>query len=117
MIFINGIPSFRDPESCKVTLGDRVQKIEVIGGVVIQDLGRVEDDDVFSITCMFTTENFNQLMSLWTLRTPVTFKDTGGTDWSNLYLVMKEFERDKNFPQYVMATFELWRVKEWQTNT
>lgn len=110
MIKINEIPSFRDPENYKLIFDDRVEKIEIIGGVAVQDLGHIEAGDAFSVTCMFSEANFNQIMALWNARTLVSFTDTAGTVWSGLRIVMKELERDKHFPDYVTATFELWRA-------
>ena len=109
MIFINDIASFRDPESYKVIPDDRIQKIPIIGGVAIQDLGHVEEGDSFSITCVFSEENFLQLVDLWNARATVSFTDTAGNVWEDLLIVMKEYQRDKNFPQYVTVSFELWK--------
>jgi len=109
MIKINDISSFRDPESYKTIVDDRIQKITIIGGVVIQDYGHVEDGDAISLVCLFSEANFNQLLSLWENRATVTFTDTAGEVRDNLIIVMKEYERDKNFPKYIMATFELWK--------
>ena len=109
MIFINDIPSFRDPENYKFIPDDRVQKIEIIGSVAIQDYGHIAAGDSISMTCLFSEENFNQVLSLWEARSLVSFKDTAGVVWSGMRIVMNEYERDKNFPNYIMATFELWR--------
>lgn len=109
MIKINNITSFRDPESYKVIPDDRIKKVEIIGGVVIQDYGHVEEGDAFSLVCMFSEANFNQLLSLWESRATVSFTDTAGKVRNNLIIVMKEYEPDKNFPKYIMATFELWK--------
>lgn len=109
MIFINDIPSFRDPEHYKVIVDDRIQKIELINGVAYQDYGHVEEGDVISAVCMFTAENFSRLIDLWNARATVTFTDTAGTVWTQLRIVMREYERDRNFPLYVTASFELWK--------
>lgn len=110
MIYINGIASFRDPESYKVTVDDRVQRIEIIGGVAIQDYGYIEAGDTISITCLFSEINFNQILALWKARANVTFTDTAGEQRGNMRIFMKEYERDKNFPDYIMASFELWKI-------
>lgn len=109
MIYINNIPSFRDPESYKVIPDDRVQKIEIIGSVAIQDYGHVQDGDTISMTCLFSEANFSQILSLWRARTLVNFRDTAGVIVPGVRIVMKEYERDKNFPNYILATMELWR--------
>ena len=68
MIYINGIASFRDPESYKVIPDDRVEKIEIIGSVAVQDFGHIADGDTFSLTCLFSETNFNQILGLWEAR-------------------------------------------------
>lgn len=42
MIYINDIPSFRDPETCEYIIDDRVEKIELMNGVAVQDFGHIE---------------------------------------------------------------------------
>ena len=108
MIFINDIPSFRDPERCTLIFSDRVEKIETLGGIVVQDLGHIEDDDVFFIECMFTVENCARVSELWESRTKVRFTDTAGVVYNEMRIVIKELTRDKDFPKYIMMKFELW---------
>lgn len=109
MIWINDIPSFRDPEKCTLIFSDRVEKIEIMNGVSVQDWGHIEADDVFVIECMFTRENCGRVSELWEARQKVNFTDTAGTVYEDMRLVLKELERDRNFPEYVMMRFELWR--------
>lgn len=110
MIYVNDIPSFRNPESEVITFDDRLEKIELIGGVLVQDMGRVEAGDVFSLKCLFSKENFSRLESLWLSRAKVSYTDTGGVIWENLRLHFLEIERDRNFPNFILLTFELWRA-------
>lgn len=112
MIYIDDIPSFRNPESYKVTVDDRIQKIEVINGVALQDYLHIAAGDVISLTCLFTEENFNQLLALWERRTSVTFTDTAGATYPGKIIIMKEYERDRNFPTHILVTFELWQKGE-----
>ena len=115
MIYINDIPSFRDPEKEVLNFDDRQEKIELIKGVAIQDLGRVEKGDSFSITCLFTEKNLLKVIELWNKRAHVTYKDSTETEWTDMLIVMKSIERDKIFHKYVMATFELWKAPDNQT--
>ena len=110
MIYINDIPSFRDPEHYTITPDDRVEKIDLINGVVVQDFGHITGGDTFALECLFTMDNFNRFVDLWERRQKVSFTDTGGITWQGLRIVLKSFERDRNFPEYVMTTFELWRA-------
>lgn len=113
MIYINNIPSFRDPESYKVIPDDRIQKIELINSVAIQDYGHVKEGDAIAITCLFSQANFNRLTALWEARASVTFKDISGVLWQDMIIVMKEYEPDKKFPKYILASMELWRRTKW----
>ena len=110
MIYINDIPSFREPEICELFIDDRIEKIELINGNTIQDYGRVVTGDSFALECIFTIENYLRLDELWTNRTKVTFTDESGRIWENMRLVLKKIRYMKKFPRYVYLTFELWRV-------
>lgn len=111
MIYINDIASFRDPESEIFTPDDRLEKVELIGDVLIQDMGRVEAGDVFSVKCLFSKENYSRIEALWLSRAKVRYTDIGGDVWTNLLVKVVETERDRNFPEYILVTFELWRAK------
>ena len=109
MIYINDIPSFRDPETCEYTFDDRVEKIELMNGVAVQDFGHVEEGDSIALECMFSPANFQRFLALWTSRAKVTFTDTAGVTWQNMRIVLRSFKRDAHYPQHVFASFELWR--------
>lgn len=110
MIFINDIPSLRNPENISHTFDDRVEKIELINGNTVQDYGHIESGDRFSLTCVFSSDNYQRLKYLWTSRTRVSFTDTSGTVHNNLRLVFRNIQRVNKFPNYVVLTFELWRI-------
>lgn len=109
MIYINDIPSFRDPEKEILTIDDRIEKIELLGGAIAQDLGRVEAGDVLSLKCLFTRENYLKLESLWLTRAKVNYTDNVGVVWQNMRLKITQIEREPNFLGYIFVTFELWR--------
>lgn len=110
MIYINDIPSFRAPEEEVFNFDDRVEKIEIICGNVVQDYGHVESGDVFALTCVFSAVNYNRLKALWLARERVMYTDEDGNTYTNLRLVFRSFQRVSKFPQYVTLTFELWKV-------
>lgn len=110
MIFINDIPSFRNPESSELKFDDRIEKVELIGGNTVQDYGYIASGDTFSLTCLFSYSNYLSLKELWSARASVTYTDEAGATWQNLRLVFKSIKRDRNFPNYVLLTFELWRI-------
>ena len=110
MIYINGIPSFRKPEKEVFTPDDRQERIELIDSVAVQDLGRVEAGDILALQCLFSAANFERLQSLWINRTPITYVDEAGVSQQFKRVKIFEWERDRNFPTYILATFELWRA-------
>lgn len=110
MIYINGIPSFRKPEKAVFTPDDRQERIELIDSVAVQDLGRVEAGDILTLQCLFSEANFERLQSLWINRTPVTYVDEAGRAQQFARVKIFEWENDRNFPTYILATFELWRA-------
>ena len=110
MIYINDIPSFRDPESLEEIIEDRIEKIELINGNTVQDYGHCYMGDIIAITCIFQEFYYNQLMDLWGNRQKVTFTDPRGNVWEDMRLVIKRVKYVDKFPEYVLLTFELWRV-------
>lgn len=110
MIYINDIPSLRNPETFEMHLDDRIEKIELINGNAVQDYGHVETGDSFALTCIFSLANYQRLYTLWTERQLVTFTDERGGIWENLRLIFQRVKYLPNFPQYVELTFELWRI-------
>ena len=110
MIYINDIPSFRNPESTEYTFDNRIEKIELINGNAVQDYGHVESGDVYSVECMFTRANYLRVIQLWKAREFVTYIDEAGIVNEHMRLVCRRVRRDKKFPHYYYLTIELWRV-------
>lgn len=110
MIYINDIPSFRDPEVCELNIDDRIEKVELINGNTVQDYGHCETGDSISLECIFSMENYLRINELWQTRTKVNFTDESGDIWSNMRLVLKKIKYVKKFPEYVYLNFELWKV-------
>lgn len=108
MIYINDIPSLRDPESITYTFDDRIERIKLIGGNTVQDYGNIDSGGVFSVSAVFSLTNYYLIRALWISRTLVTFNDGDGGIWTNRRLVFKSIKRDRNFPNYVTLDFELW---------
>lgn len=110
MIYINDIPSLRDPESLELFIEDRIEKIELIGGNAVQDYGHVESGDVFSLECVFHVDAWGEIEALWKARQLVSFTDVAGTVWTDLRIVVKSIRYENKFPKYVSLKFELWKI-------
>ena len=110
MIYINDIPSFRDPESSSLTFDDRIEKVELINGNTVQDYGHVASGDKLSLTCLFSGENFERLKVLWINRTPINYTDEAGVVSAYRRMVFRNIKSHPKFPDYKFLTFELWKV-------
>lgn len=110
MIYINDIPSFRNPESCEEIIEDRIEKIELINGNTVQDYGHCYTGDVISLQCIFRSDYYDRLMTLWGQRQKVSFTDESGNVFPNMRLVIRRVKYVRNFPDYLLLIFELWRV-------
>ena len=49
MIFINDIPSLRNPDSFEISFDDRIEKIELINGATVQNYGHIQSGDSFAL--------------------------------------------------------------------
>lgn len=97
------------PESERITPDDRQQTLEVIGGVVVQDYGRVEIGDKTTWTLSFSKEDWQKIKSYWTNRTIVNVQDEGGEIFP-ARVVVKSWQRMNRFPDHIKADLELWRL-------
>jgi len=107
---INDIESYRTPESCQYNIDDRVEKIPLINGNVVQDYGYVPSGDSFTVSALFSWENFMEIVALWTARQKVTFTDESGAEWEGCRIVLKSYKYFPRFHRYVLVDFEIWRV-------
>lgn len=111
MIYINDIPSLRNPENDKLNLDHRIEKVELINGTGIQSYGHVKSGDTFDLTCVFSVPNLERLKLLWEAEEPVTYTDSAGVVWQNMLLVLRTIEPYKKYESgYKIVTFELWRL-------
>lgn len=109
-IKINNIESFRTPESCTITVDDRIEKIQLINGNTVQDYGHIESGDTFTISALFKKNDFNSIMTLWNNRSLISFTDESGEVYTNCRIVVKSYKYETKFPDYIMLEFEIWRI-------
>lgn len=110
MIYINDISSFREPESEEYIFDVRIQKIEIIGGNVVQSYGHIESGDVIALECIFARVNYNRIKALMIADERVAYTDEEGDVHTNLRLVFRRKRRVPKFPGYIILKFELWKV-------
>lgn len=107
-IKINDIESFRSPESTSFSVDDRVEKIEVINGCVVQDYGYIAEGDVIAVTAVFHKDDVDQIRELWRERTLVTYTDEAGNVYEDRRIVVKGYGYEQKFYDYWRLEFELW---------
>lgn len=109
MIFINDIPSLRNPERNEYNFDDRITKVELINGTAYQDYGHVKSGDSYSITCAFSCANYERFKAILQTRPRpyVTFTDEAGEVHSDLLPVFKNIHRIDHFYKYVVLSFDL----------
>ena len=96
-------------ENWDITPDDRQSRIETIGGVEVQDFGRVEEGDTIICNVTLSAADASTIYSYWHNRTLVNVIDEGGGVYENLRVVVKKYSRIKYFPSYVAAELEFWR--------
>jgi hypothetical protein len=97
-------------ESFGKTPDDRQSMIKVVGGVAVQDNGRVEDGDVINARLKFNAANWAIVEGYWNNRTKVTVIDLAGRTYENCRILVKNIEWAIEFPDKYDITLEIWRV-------
>ena len=109
-IKIGDAVSLSNPTTETITPDDRQETMEIIGGVVVQDFGRVEAGDKISWTIQFLTPEWEKLKRYWNNREYVVVEDVGGEVFY-ARVVVKSYSRLARFEgKAIEANIELWRV-------
>ena len=118
IVKIGSVQSLGKVESYTVTPDGRQTKVQVVDGVVVQDMGIFSDGMTFSFSTTFLAGDFKAIVAMWENRQKFTFTDTTGEEYANCRIVIKTwqpldgFERNlKNFEQMAYkVSCEVWRV-------
>lgn len=110
-MFINiGAVKTLSVENWRVTPDDRQSLIETIGGVVVQDFGRVEGGDKFSCTVNVRAADKDVIFQYWYNRTLVTVIDEAGISHDNCRVIVKDYSYIPHFGNYFNLNLEFWRL-------
>lgn len=108
MIYINNIPSARDPDNGGDRLvDDRKEKIPLINGTAIQNGGIFFGG--FQLSCVFSRANFELVKSLWLADQKVSYTDQAGEIYTGLTMKFTKYGYVDKFKNYVKLDFELWK--------
>ena len=97
-------------ENWAVVPDDRQTKIDTIGGVIVQDFGRVEAGDNFSCSVTVEAAGAIAITQYWHNRIPVPVRDVSGLVIPDMRVVVKKYGYVDRFEGFVWAELEFWRV-------
>ena len=100
----------RDVENWQVIPDDRQQRIEIIGGIAVQDFGRVPGGDKISCTATVLKAGWEIIKLYWDERIMVDIVDEAGNVWKDMRVVVKSYSYVSYFPRAIKVSFEFWRL-------
>ena len=110
MVKIGDAYSLSNPKNESITPDDRQETIEIIGGVVVQDFGRVEQGDKISWTLQFWKKDWDLIKQYWNNRELVEITDAAGEVFF-ARVVVRSYSRIYKFEnKAIEANIELWRL-------
>lgn len=90
---------------------DRQTKHETIGGVVVQDFGRVEKGDTLSFEADIKAKDKAVFFGYWYNRTYVTIVDEAGNVYEGCRVrVTRHRYVSRDFAKYEHCVLEIWRI-------
>lgn len=92
----------------RVIPDDRQEMIEVVGGVVVQDFGRVRDGDKISCSISIRSTDVATLSGYWHRRELVDVTDEAGQVWENRRIIVKSYSYRPFFKDVFDVDIEIW---------
>lgn len=89
---------------------DRQSTAETIGGVVVQDLGRVPEGDKITCNVKIRAADKDTLFGYWNNRQLVTVIDEAGNVQDNCRVKVLDYSYVPHFGNYYNLSLEFWRV-------
>ena len=97
-------------ENWEVIPDDRQSTVETIGGVVVQDFGRVPEGDKVSCSIVIRAADKDIFFGYCNNRTLVTVIDEAGNIHDNCRVVLKKYSYVQYFGKYYNMSIEIWRI-------
>lgn len=101
--------SMNEPQNETITPDDRQTLVQVVGGVVVQDMGYVADGEKISWELQFDSANWAKIKEYWATREMVTVDDNAGHTFT-ARVIVQSYSYTSYFRDYVNAKLEFWRV-------
>ena len=96
-------------ENWRVIPLDLQETVEIVGGVAVQDFGRVPAGDKFSCEVTVWAKDKDTIFSYWDNRTKVTVIDEADNTHENMRVVVREYGYLEGFKKYYRLSLEFWR--------
>lgn len=97
-------------ENWNVMPDDRQEKIDVIGGVVVQDFGRIPEGDVISCNITIRASDAAVLAEYWYNRELVDVRDEADNVWQHRRILVKRYSYRPYFSNVFDAEIEMWGI-------
>ena len=91
------------------TVDDRQELVQTVGGVIVEDYGRVENGDKYSCTCVFDADGYATVNGYWTGRVKVNVEMPDGQMLQNVRVLIKSIAHH-DVSKYYKLELEFWRV-------
>lgn len=94
----------------KVIPDDRQKQVETIGGVEVQDFGRVPEGDKYTCNIEVSNDDAEIIFYYWETRTRVTVINEAGKVHENIRVIVKDYGHIQEYEKdYYKMTVEFWR--------
>ena len=110
LLRVGNAVSFGVPRGWRHTPDDRQERIETIGGNVVQDYGLVSGGETITVSATFKAAEFNKLKTIWTNRQLVNVTDEAGEVLQNMRIKITSWSYVEMFPDTYEVEIEMWRV-------
>lgn len=108
---IGDVTSLSGVDQIAFTPDERQVQVQVLDGVVVQDLGYFDDGLKIEFSAIFRSADFLKLTDYWKKRVKVDFIDTSGLTYENCRVVLASWQYVKWFEhRAVQCSLKIWRT-------
>ena len=97
-------------EGWQLTPDDRQERIEIVGGIVVQDHGLIDEGEIISCSCNLSAAEADKVFTYWKNRQKVDIVDESGNIHQNRRVIVKRYKYVDMFPNFYNIDFEFWRL-------
>ena len=110
LLRIGDCVSFSTPKDWRHTPDDRQERVETMGGNVVQDYGVIDSGETITVSATFKKGEFDKLQAIWRNRQLVNVTDEAGEVWQDMRVKIIAWSYVDMFPDTYNVELEIWRV-------